>query len=119
MMVELLACSVLHSFWLVIPALALGGFGNGLALVHDRLLLSESVSESLHGRLFALQKTLVSLAFAISFVAAGAVIVLGGVQLAFLLSGLTMLGVIALAFPRLRHAWPRPVPPLAAVPATR
>ena len=119
MMVELLACSVLHSFWLVIPALALGGFGNGLALVHDRLLLSESVSESLHGRLFALQKTLVSLAFAISFVAAGAVIVLGGVQLAFLLSGLTMLGVIALAFPRLRHAWPRPASPLAAVPATR
>jgi MFS family permease len=119
MMVELLACSVLHSFWLVVPALALGGFGNGLALVHDRLLLSESVCETLHGRLFALQKTLVSMAFAVSFVAAGAVIVLGGVQLAFLLSGLTMLGVIGLAFPRLRHAWPRPVPPLAAVPATR
>ena len=119
MVVELLACSILHTFWLVIPALALGGFGNGLALVHDRLLLSESVPESLHGRLFALQKTLVSLAFAISIVTAGAIIVLGGVQLAFLLSGLTMLGVIALAFPRLRHAWPRPVQPLAGVPATR
>ncbi len=119
MVVELLACSVLHTFWLVVPTLALGGFGNGLALVHDRLLLSESVSETLHGRLFALQKTLVSMAFAVSFVAAGAVIVFGGVQLAFLLSGLTMLGVIAIALPRLRHAWPRPSQPLAAVPATR
>jgi MFS family permease len=118
MAVELLACAVLHSFWLIVPALALGGFGNGLALVHDRLLLSDSTPESLHGRLFALQKTCVSLAFAISFVAAAAVIVLGGVQLAFLLSGLTMLAVIALAFPRLRAAWPRPTP-LAAVPATR
>jgi MFS family permease len=118
MAVELLACAVLHSFWLVMPALALGGFGNGIALVHDRLLLSDSTPESLHGRLFALQKTCVSLAFAISIVAAGAVIVLGGVQLAFLLSGLTMLAVTSLVAPRLRAAWPRPTP-LAAVPATR
>ena len=118
MATELLACSVLHSFWLIIPTLAVGGFGNGIALVHDRLMLADSTPESLHGRLFALQKTCVSLAFAISFIAAGAVIVLGGVQLAFLLSGLTMLGVMSLAFPRLRAAWPRPTP-LAAVPATR
>ena len=119
MALELLACGVLHSFWLVIPALALGGFGNGLALVHDRLLLSDSTPESLHGRLFALQKTCVSFAFATSFVAAGAVIVLGGVQLAFLLSGLTLVGVTALAFPRLRAAWPRPAPALATLPVTR
>jgi MFS family permease len=108
MAVELLACSVLHSFWLILPAFALGGFGNGLALVHDRLMLSQSTPESLHGRLFALQRTCVSFAFALSFLAAGAVIVLGGVQLAFLLSGLSMLGVITLAFPRLRAAWPAP-----------
>ena len=118
MVSELLACAVLDSFWLVVPALATGGFGNGLALVHDRLLLSETTPEALHGRLFALQKTCVSLAFAVSILAAGAVIVLGGVQLAFLLSGLAMLGVMALAFPRLRAAWPRPTP-LAALPATR
>ncbi len=47
MVVELFACAVLHSFWLVVPALALGGFGNGLALVHDRLLLSRSTPASL------------------------------------------------------------------------
>ncbi|WP_037409334.1 MFS transporter [Candidatus Solirubrobacter pratensis] len=118
MVSELLACAVVDSFWLVIPALAVGGFGNGLALVHDRLLLSDSTPESLHGRLFALQKTCVSLAFAVSILAAGAVIVLGGVQLAFLLSGLALLGVASLALPRLRAAWPRPTA-LAALPATR
>ncbi len=67
MAAELVVCAVLHSFWLVIPALALGGFGNGLALVHDRMLLAHSTPESLHGRLFALQKTCISFAFALSF----------------------------------------------------
>jgi hypothetical protein len=119
MAVELLACAVVESFWLVLPALMLGGFGNGMALIHDRLLLSHSTPESLHGRLFALQKTCVSLAFAISFIVAGAVIAYGSVQLAFLLSALTMFGVMALAFPRLRATWPRPDAPLAALPATR
>jgi predicted MFS family arabinose efflux permease len=119
MVLELLACAALSSFWLVVPALAVGGFGNGTALVHDRLLLSDSTPESLHGRVFALQKTCVSLAFALSFVGAGAVIALGGVQLSFLLSGLTMLGVMSLAFPRLRTAWPRPPAPVAGLPATR
>lgn len=119
MAIELLACAALRSFWLALPALALGGFGNGIALVHDRMLLSVSTPESLHGRVFALQKTCVSLAFALSFVAAGAVIVLGGVQLAFLLSGLALLGVLTVALPRLRAAWPRPRTPVAGLPATR
>jgi MFS family permease len=119
MAAELLACSILSSFWLVVPALALGGFGNGLALVHDRLLLADSTPESLHGRVFALQKTCVSLAFGLSFVGAGAAIALGDVQLAFLLSGLLMLVVMSLAIPRLRTAWPRPSAPVAGLPATR
>jgi MFS family permease len=110
MAVELFACAILHSFWLVVPSLVLGGFGNGLALVHDRLLLSHSTPESLHGRLFALQKTCVSLAFAVSVFVAGAVIATGGVQLAFLVSGLAMLVVMMFALPRLRSTWPRPAP---------
>ena len=72
MAVELVACGLLHAFWLVVPALALGGFGNGLALVHDRLLLAASTPETLHGRLFALQKTCTSFAFALSFLASAA-----------------------------------------------
>jgi MFS family permease len=108
MTVELLACAVLHSFWLVVPALALGGFGNGLALVHDRLLLTHSTPESLHGRLFALQRTCVSFAFVISIVAAGALIGTGGVVLGFMTSGIGLLLVTILAVPRLRSTWPTP-----------
>jgi MFS family permease len=105
---ELVACGLLHSFWLVVPALALGGFGNGLALVHDRLLLTASTPEALHGRLFALQKTCTSFAFAVSFVASSALITGAGVETAFLLCGLGLALVLAAALPRLRAAWPPP-----------
>src|SRR5919198_1082051 len=108
MAVDLLACSALPSFWLVLPVFVIGGFGNGFALVHDRLLLSHATPESLHGRLFALQKTCTSGAFAVSFVGASALIAAGGVQLAFLSSGVGLLCVIAVAMPRLRAAWPTP-----------
>jgi MFS family permease len=108
MAVELIACGLLHSFWLVVPALAVGGFGNGLALVHDRLLLAESTPESLHGRLFALQKTCTSFAFALSFLASGALIAGAGVQTAFLLFGAGLALVMTSALPRLRAAWPSP-----------
>jgi hypothetical protein len=110
MTAELIACALMHSFWLVIGALAVGGFGNGLALVHDRILLSNSTPEALHGRLFALQKTCTSFAFAVSFLASGALIAGAGVQTAFLVSGIGLALVMASALPRLRAAWPAPTP---------
>jgi MFS family permease len=113
MAVDLLACAVLPSFWILLPIFVLGGFGNGFALVHDRLLLSHAAPEALHGRLFALEKTLTSLAFAVSFVGAGVLIATGGVQLAFGFAGVGLLCVMAAVVPRLRAAWPAP----AAAPA--
>src|SRR3954452_8999812 len=107
---DLLACSALPSFWLLLPVFVLGGFGNGFALVHDRLLLSHAAPESLHGRLFALQKACTSGAFAVSFLSAGAMIAFGGVQIAFLCAGIGLIGVIAAVSPRLRTAWPAPAP---------
>lgn len=106
--IELVACAVLDSYWLAVPALALGGFGNGLALVHDRLLLSHSTPASLHGRLFGLQKTCVSFAFAISFLTSSALIAQLGVQAAFLIAGTGLAIVMGSALPRLRRAWPAP-----------
>jgi MFS family permease len=108
MAIDLLACSFLPSFWLLLPTFVLGGFGNGFALVHDRLLLSHVAPESLHGRLFALQKTCTSGAFAVSFLGAGALIALGGVQIAFLSAGIAMVGVVAAVTPPLRASWPSP-----------
>jgi hypothetical protein len=57
-----------------------GGFSNGFALVHDRLLLGDAVPVALHFRAFTLQKALTSLAFAASFIAASAMISVAGAR---------------------------------------
>lgn len=108
MAVDLFVCALAGSIWLIVPALALGGFGNGLALVHDRMLLSRSAPETLHGRLFGLQKTCVSFAFAVSFLCSGALISGVGVRGAFLVMAAGLALVMVTALPRLRAAWPTP-----------
>ena len=108
MTVDLALCALSPSLWLLLPVFVLGGFGNGFALVHDRLLLGEAVPAALHGRVFALQRALTSLAFAASFVAASVLISVGGVQTTFGLAAAGMLGVIVLSAPRMRATWPAP-----------
>jgi MFS family permease len=108
MAVDLVLCALSPSLWLLLPVFVLGGFGNGFALVHDRLLLGDAVPTALHGRVFALQKALTSLAFATSFVAASVLISTGGVQMTFAIAAAGMLGVIAVSAPRMRAAWPSP-----------
>jgi MFS family permease len=115
MAVDLLLCALVPSLWLLLPVFALGGFGNGFALVHDRLLLGDAVPDALHGRVFALQKALTSLAFATSFIATSALISIGGVQTTFAVAAAGMLGVIAMSAPRMRATWPAPA--AAPVPA--
>src|SRR3954467_5077937 len=110
MAVDLLLCSLAPNLWLVLAVFALGGFGNGFALVHDRLLLGAAVPDALHGLVFALQKALTSLAFAASFIGASVMISVGGVQATFALAAAGMLGVIAMSSPRMRSAWPAPSP---------
>jgi hypothetical protein len=107
---ELVACSVLRSPVLVVLALAVGGFGNGAALVHDRLLLASSAPESLHGRLFSLPRMCVAAAFATSFVGAGALITTLGVRSTLLVAGVGLGLVASAASFRLRKAWPTPPP---------
>jgi MFS family permease len=115
MAADLVLCGLAPTLWLLLPVFALGGFGNGFALVHDRLLLGHAVPDALHGRVFALQKALTSLAFAASFVAASVLISFGGVQTTFALAGVGMLGVIAISSPRMRAAWPAPSAPPAGL----
>jgi MFS family permease len=108
MAIDLTLCAICSNLWLLLPVFVLGGFGNGFALVHDRLLLGGAVPDALHGRVFALQKALTSLAFAASFVAASVMISAGGVQLTFGVAAAGMVAVIGAAAPRLRAAWPAP-----------
>ena len=105
---DLVLCAVAPYFGLLVFTFALGGFGNGLALVHDRLLLAHTVPEPLHGRLFALHKTCTSAAFVISFVLAGALISALGIQAMFLCGGLALIAIIVVVRPPLRALWPEP-----------
>lgn len=116
MAADLVLSALAPGLWLLLPIFAIGGFGNGYALVHDRLLLGEAVPVALHGRVFALQKGLTSLAFAASFAGASALIAFVGVQHTFLLAGAGMLAVVLVAAPRLRAAWPAPAGGTATAP---
>jgi MFS family permease len=111
---DLVLSALAPALWLLLPIFAIGGFGNGFALVHDRLLLGQAVPNALHGRVFALQKGLTSLAFTGSFAGASALIAGVGVQHTFMVAGAGMLAVVFVAAPRLRAAWPTP----AGAPAT-
>jgi MFS family permease len=108
MAIDLVICALAPSLWVLLPVFVLGGFGNGFALVHDRLLLGDAVPSTLHGRVFALQKALTSLAFAGSFIAASVLISTGGVQATFGIAAAGMFAVIAISTPRMRAAWPTP-----------
>jgi MFS family permease len=108
MAADLVLCAVAPYFWLLVVTFALGGFGNGLALVHDRLLLAHTVPEALHGRLFALHKTCTSAAFVISFVLAGILISTLGIQAMFLCGGVALIVIILIVRPPLRALWPEP-----------
>lgn len=114
MAIELVACSALRAPALIVLSLFVGGLGNGAALVHDRLLLASSAPESLHGRLFSLQRMCIAGAFATSFIGAGALITAIGVRHTLLVAGVGLALVTCAAAPRLRKAWPAPSPALPA-----
>jgi predicted MFS family arabinose efflux permease len=108
MAVELLVCATGLGFLALLPVFVIGGFGNGHALVHDRLLLASAAPPAIHGRMFAFQKACTSLAFGAAFVAASVMIGGLGVQLTFLLAGVALVVTVAATAPRLRRAWPAP-----------
>lgn len=65
-------------------AFAVAGFGNGLLIVYERLLIQALVPDSLTGRVFGMKDALSAWAFAVAFVAGAAVIDLVGVRSAIL-----------------------------------
>lgn len=97
--------------WVALATFALAGFGNGLVLVHERLLLQATVPDALMARVFGLKETLMSWAFCISFVAGGALATLLGTRPLFLLAGGGALVVWAWASLVLRQAIAAPAAP--------
>ena len=52
---------------------AVAGFGNGLILVHERIVLQRVTADAIMARIFSVKETLEAIAFAIAFIAGGAI----------------------------------------------
>jgi hypothetical protein len=89
-------------------AFGLAGFGNGLLLVHERLLIQAVVPEGLQGRIFAVSDTVVSWAFGIAFLSAGPLLSGVGVRETILIAGSAGLFVATFATFALRNQWGAP-----------
>jgi MFS family permease len=67
-------CGLSNSLPVALATFALAGFGNGVLLVHERLLIQETVADRLQARVFAISDTLVNWGFGVAFLSAGAVL---------------------------------------------
>jgi MFS family permease len=81
------ACGLAPSLPLALVAFAVAGAGNGLVLVHERLLLQEAGGDDLAGRLFGLRETVTAWALAVAFLGGGALASLVGTRGLFLVAG--------------------------------
>ncbi len=91
-----------------VPALAtfaMAGFGNGLMLVYERLLILHSVSDNLVGRVFGVKDAFTAWAFAIAFLAGGGLVTALGPSETIMLAGGLCLVVAGLAALALRGEW--------------
>lgn len=72
---------------LAVVTFALTGWGSGVAIVHERLIIQRAVPDELRGRVFGARDALNAWAFAAAFVAAGAIASALGPRPLFLLAG--------------------------------
>jgi MFS family permease len=103
---------------LALAGFALAGFGNGLFVVHERLLFQTQVDPGLRGRVFGISDGVASWGFAAGFLAGGALTELLGARDLILLTGVyeVLLAVVTAA--ALRGHWRRREEPVfAPIPA--
>jgi MFS family permease len=86
------------------------GVGNGLVVVHERLLIQLSVADGLLGRVFAAGDALGNALFAAAFLGAGALLTVMGPRPLLAIAGGGALAVWAMAAVALRGRW-EPHPP--------
>jgi MFS family permease len=81
------------------------GIGNGLVVVHERLIFHATVPQRLMGRAFAVLDTLTGWGYAAAFIAAGALISALGTRAMFALAGVGGVAVFVAATLALRGVW--------------
>ena len=98
----------------VIAAAAVGfviaGFGNGLLMVHERLLVQVTVKDDLLGRVFGLRDALDAWAWTIAFGSAGLLLATLDTRLVLALAGAGVCAVAMGSAWALRGAWATPAP---------
>jgi MFS family permease len=75
------------AFGILLATFALAGFGNGLMLVHERLIVQATVPDRLCGRVFGTKDALTAWAFALSFLVAGALMSAVGARAVMVVAG--------------------------------
>jgi MFS family permease len=110
-----IACGLAPGFASAVPAFALAGVGNGLILVHERLLIQTTVDDSVMARTFGVRDGVSAWAFCGAFLAAGALVEALGVRAVLIAAGVGGLVVWILSSIALRHAWE--ASPSGSVPA--
>ncbi|HEX2072038.1 MAG TPA: MFS transporter [Thermoleophilaceae bacterium] len=102
---SLLATGLANSFAVVALTFAAAGFGNGLLLVYERLLILATVPDRLVGRVFGAKDGLTAWAFGIAFLAGGALVSALGPRDPILLAGAAALAVYVVTALALRGEW--------------
>jgi hypothetical protein len=81
----------------VFATVALGGFGNGMMLVYQRLIIQTTVSDQIRARVFGVNDAMTAWAFGLSFILAGGLVTLAGERPVILATGVGVVAVAALA----------------------
>jgi MFS family permease len=102
------ALAVVDSYAVALVTFFGTGVGNGLIVVHERLIFHAAVPDRLMARAFALLDTLAGWGFAAAFIGAGAIISAFGIRPVFAISGAAGIVVWLAATLALRKVW-RPV----------
>ena len=84
---------------------AVAGLGNGLVLVHERLLLQNATADELLGRVFGLKDATTAWGFGIAFVAGGALVSLLGTREVLVIAGVGAIVVAGLSWLALAGVW--------------
>ena len=85
--VGMVGAGLAPTFLVAVGTFAVAGLGNGLVVVHERLILQRTVPDALLGRVFGVSETLGSWAFGFAFVAGGAIASLLGTRELLLTAG--------------------------------
>jgi MFS family permease len=85
--IGIIASGIAPTFVIAVATFGISGLGNGLVVVHGRLLIQTVVPDALMGRVFALSDSLAAGGLSVAFLAGGAVASLLGIRELFFVAG--------------------------------